>query len=306
MPQQLTYPGVYIEEVPSGVRTITGVATSIAAFVDSFKRGPTDKAVQILGMADFEREFGGLYASSEGSYAIQQFFLNGGSEAWVVRVVPDDAERASVDIATSTAASSTAFTARAKSEGEWGNSIRIRVDNKTPVPGEFNLTVLEYITIAGRPVVAKQEVFRNLSMDSTRTNFLGTVVNDTISGSKLIDIIGQGITPPLSNGTLSGEHTENPVLAQPPQQFTLTIADGSTHQTANAILDLPEGPDSPDHHCTGSGIGHSCSRSGQCLLCRCERERSRQQTAGLSRPGQPGQPGVLPGQFTGPGSEAQQ
>ena len=242
MPQQLTYPGVYIEEVPSGVRTITGVATSIAAFVDSFKRGPTDKAVQILGMADFEREFGGLDASSEGSYAIQQFFLNGGSEAWVVRVVPDDAERASVDIATSTAASSTAFTARAKSEGEWGNSIRIRVDNKTPVPGEFNLAVLEYTTIGGSPVVAKQEVFRNLSMDSSKTNFLGTVVNDTISGSKLIDIIGPGITPPLSNGTLSGEHTENPVLAQPPQQFTLTIADGSTQQTANAILNLPEGP----------------------------------------------------------------
>lgn len=242
MPQQLTYPGVYIEEIPSGVRTITGVATSIAAFVDSFMRGPTDRAVQILGMADFEREFGGLDASSEGSYAIQQFFLNGGSEAWVVRVAPDDAERASVDIATSTAAGSTAFIARAKSEGEWGNSIRIRVDNKTPASGEFNLTVLEYTTVGGRSVIAKQEVFRNLSMDSSRTNFVGTVVNDTISGSKIIDIIEPGNTPPLSNGTLSGEHTENPDLAQPPQQFTLTIADGSTHQTADAILNLPQGP----------------------------------------------------------------
>jgi len=28
-----TYPGVHIEEIPSGQQTITGVATSIAAFL---------------------------------------------------------------------------------------------------------------------------------------------------------------------------------------------------------------------------------------------------------------------------------
>ena len=42
MPATLTYPGVYIEEIPSGVRTITGVATSITAFVGRALRGPTD------------------------------------------------------------------------------------------------------------------------------------------------------------------------------------------------------------------------------------------------------------------------
>lgn len=42
MPAQLTYPGVYIEEVPSGVRTITGVATSITAFVGRAARGPVN------------------------------------------------------------------------------------------------------------------------------------------------------------------------------------------------------------------------------------------------------------------------
>src|SRR5262245_4260130 len=86
MPVTPTYPGVYVEEVPSGVRTITGVATSVAAFIDFFKSGPMNKAVRILNMGDFEREFGGLAAQSEASYAIQQFFLNGGTEAWVVRV----------------------------------------------------------------------------------------------------------------------------------------------------------------------------------------------------------------------------
>src|SRR5258707_6244572 len=85
VPTTVTYPGVYIEELPSGVHPIVGVATSIAAFVDGFPRGPLNSAVEVLNFADVERVFGGLDTSSEASYAIQQFFLNGGTDAWVVR-----------------------------------------------------------------------------------------------------------------------------------------------------------------------------------------------------------------------------
>ena len=55
MPVTTTYPGVYIEEIPSGVRTITGVPTSIAAFVGSAQRGPVNKATFITSFADYER-----------------------------------------------------------------------------------------------------------------------------------------------------------------------------------------------------------------------------------------------------------
>src|SRR3954452_1665297 len=85
MPIAPTFPGVYIEEIPSGVRTITGVATSIAAFIDNSRRGPLNEAVQLFSFADFEREFGGLDTLSEASYAAQQFFLNGGTEAFCIR-----------------------------------------------------------------------------------------------------------------------------------------------------------------------------------------------------------------------------
>ena len=37
MPVPPTYPGVYVQEISSGVRTISGVATSIAAFVGYFQ-----------------------------------------------------------------------------------------------------------------------------------------------------------------------------------------------------------------------------------------------------------------------------
>ena len=86
MPVNPTYPGVYIEEIPSGVRSIRGVATSVAAFIGTFDRGLENEAVRVLSLSDFEREYGGLTRDSEASYAVQQFFLNGGSEAWIVRV----------------------------------------------------------------------------------------------------------------------------------------------------------------------------------------------------------------------------
>src|SRR5207247_10099141 len=98
MPATLTYPGVYIEEIPSGVHTITGVATSIAAFV-AYTQGRLDnRAKRIQGFADFERAFGGLDSDSELSYAVQQFFANGGSEAYVVRVPRNGATAATVTV----------------------------------------------------------------------------------------------------------------------------------------------------------------------------------------------------------------
>ena len=81
-----TYPGVYIQELPSAVHPITGVATSIGAFVGYTARGIDNRAEQIFSFSDYERLFGGLASNSELSYAVQQFFANGGNQAYVVRV----------------------------------------------------------------------------------------------------------------------------------------------------------------------------------------------------------------------------
>jgi phage tail sheath protein FI len=86
---QFSYPGVYVEEIPSGVRTITGVSTSVTAFVGSAERGPIGRAVSIRDWASFERCFGGLSEDSELSFAVWQFFLNRGTEAIVVRLAKD-------------------------------------------------------------------------------------------------------------------------------------------------------------------------------------------------------------------------
>ena len=149
----VSYPGVYIQELPSGVHTITGVATSIGAFVDAFVSGPLNKAVQVLSFAAFEAQFGGLAPGSEASYAIQQFFLNGGSEAYVVRVtsVGGGTPATPAQIALEDkAGGSILLTASADGPGSWGANLRIDVDYGTSDPtSQFNLTVTE-IAVSGR------------------------------------------------------------------------------------------------------------------------------------------------------------
>jgi uncharacterized protein len=86
MTVKITYPGVYIEELPANVHSIPGVSTSLTAFVDFFATGPLHKATPVASFAEFTQIFGGLDTRSEASYAVQQFFLNGGSQASVVRV----------------------------------------------------------------------------------------------------------------------------------------------------------------------------------------------------------------------------
>lgn len=147
MPIQPTFPGVYVEELPSGSRTLTGVATSVTAFVGRTLRGRVDAPIRCFGTADFDRYCGGLWADSELGYAIQQFFLNGGGEALVSRVVPAGATTSATSIA-GTVAGTLALSAT--NPGQWGQNIRISVSHGTPgevdeaaAPDTFHLTVRE-------------------------------------------------------------------------------------------------------------------------------------------------------------------
>ncbi|HEX3473112.1 MAG TPA: phage tail sheath C-terminal domain-containing protein [Silvibacterium sp.] len=133
MPPVLSYPGVYIEELPSAVHPITGVATAIAAFVGYTERGIDNRAEQIFSFGDYERLFGGLGSDSELSYAVQQFFNNGGNQAYVVRAPRAGATGAQVVFGSMT------FTAL--SSGTWANGeLTIDVDFSglaQPVVGTF-------------------------------------------------------------------------------------------------------------------------------------------------------------------------
>ncbi len=152
MPAQLSYPGVYIEELPSGVRTITGVATAITAFVGQALRGSVDDPVRVQSFAEFERTFGGLSTSSTLGYAVMQFFQNGGGDALIVRVTaPGNAASATVDslqlIATTGGAQANAWTAA--------------VSNATS--GTASLFKLTIVNAPAPPVIFDEVIFGNVA-----------------------------------------------------------------------------------------------------------------------------------------------
>lgn len=86
-----SYPGIYVQELPSSSHSVSPAPTSVAAFVGyshPYKTGAFGVAQQLFSFTDYETYFGGLFSSGliDASLprAVYQFFLNGGSSAWVV------------------------------------------------------------------------------------------------------------------------------------------------------------------------------------------------------------------------------
>src|SRR4051812_31950430 len=145
MPVQTSFPGVYIEELSSGVHTITGVATSITAFIGRAKKGIRDEPVQIFSFGDYERKFGGLWDKSTMSFAVRDFFLNGGGSAVIVRV-HNGALPAEIRLPTGLAEPNDELDLVAISPGTWGDSLGVKIDYNTKDPSNtklFNITITE-------------------------------------------------------------------------------------------------------------------------------------------------------------------
>lgn len=196
MPITPTYPGVYVAEIPSGVRTITGVSTSVTAFIGSAKRGPLNQAVHILSFGDYARRFGGLAADSEMSYAVRQFFLNGGSDAWVVRLAKNPSA-ASTKLQDGEAVAKDTLEITALDEGASANNIAVRVDYHSSqgnsLASAFNLTL--NFTSPDNPIDSRSERFENLSMNSRDARYVEDLVNGAsqlVTVKRLHDLAGLG------------------------------------------------------------------------------------------------------------------
>src|SRR5271163_2944293 len=168
-----TSPGVQIIEVSSGVHPITGVATSIAAFVGWAPQGPTTQAVLVQSFLDFQRQFGGLDARSLLGYAVSQFFINGGQQAYIVRVV-----QGAIPSGTSTATDGQAiiqvaggdvvFTAK---PGAWSGSFGIQVSASSGTT--FTASV---VYAPGGTALATLETFTGLSVSA-----IGTITSNYVT-----------------------------------------------------------------------------------------------------------------------------
>lgn len=210
MPVTVSYPGVYIEEIPNPVRTITGVPTSITAFVGyshPFKTKNPNKPIPIFSFAEYEREFGGLFHSEEITnylpYAVYHFFLNGGASAIVVGIVPEDAESGTVfapDFTDPNNANAIQFVSKEITTSETPITIKIKSGDPS-LPYDVEIDYRNQV-----------EVFRGLTSNLGDDTYIETQINEN---SQLVSVsppggsysvpqqCGYGINPALEiiNGT---------------------------------------------------------------------------------------------------------
>jgi phage tail sheath protein FI len=167
-----TYPGVYMREVSSGVRPIQAASTSTAAFLGEAARGPIDEPVRIQNFTEFRATFGGFLSTTYLAHAVFQFFNNGGSQCYVVRVARN-AQAAAGTIVHGGQTPHEALKLTANSKGTWGNALEVRVEQSAADPDNlFDLAV--FLTSSG----SKDPVERltDLSMDPTSPGFVKSVV----------------------------------------------------------------------------------------------------------------------------------
>ncbi|MEZ0449396.1 phage tail sheath family protein [Cellulomonas sp. ICMP 17802] len=188
MTVKTSYPGVYVTEIPSGSRTVVGVATSITAFVGSATRGPADAPTTIFSLGDFERTFGPLSRDHGLGYLVRDFYLNGGGEAIVVRAVnADTAVTAHGDVG--------GLELEATGPGAWGNALKVQVEHPT----------VETTAIAAAQGVQPTDLFtlrvQEGDDESTRESYVNVTVAD---GPRRVDLVLAGSRLVRVAGTLPG------------------------------------------------------------------------------------------------------
>jgi len=236
-----TYPGVYVEELSSGVRSVAALPTSITAFVGRALRGPTDVydvpdqvPAVINSYADFERIFGGLWTESSMSYAVRDFYRNGGGQALIVRLFQASGQSVARIVVSTTSHDSGGAATGAGSPlnlisatpGSWGNRLRVTIDHDTRPheAGEalatlFNLKIelipdtgvasLQQLPDLGTRV---EEIYANVSCAAGLSNSLDTVLRNV---SKLMRVEGllPGAQPDIGVASVSLEANDGATLA---------------------------------------------------------------------------------------------
>src|SRR5215207_3251501 len=201
-----SYPGVYIEEVPTPVRTITGVSTSVTAFIGLAKKGAANRPVKITSFAEYERIFGGLIKESHLSYSVKYFFQNGGSCCYIVRVHDNNAKIATFEMHDKNSNNNNNecnLKLQASSAGVWGANLDItishdldkniknsngeRAEGNDTNDDDNNDNATTFSLIVKDKETGACEVFYNVSTKKNNNRFIANLVNQM---SKLIQVSG--------------------------------------------------------------------------------------------------------------------
>lgn len=252
MPVQTSYPGVYIEERPSGVRTIVGVSTSVTAFAGGCSFGPVNTPTRVTSITAYHRLFGpSISATQPMGHMVGHYFANGGSEAIIVRVTGAGSAAATSTLQDATPANTLILAA--SNPGVWANRVgsaglSALVDYATSNPSDlFNLTLrLRAVNPAtGNVEVTAEERHENLSMSPASPRYVNTI----LESSNLVVVASTSPAPGGSAvGTSTGTALPTPIDITaannvlrvalnygPPVDLVLAIANHNRGQLRTAI-----------------------------------------------------------------------
>ena len=242
----LTYPGVYIQELSSGVQPITGVATSIAAFIGYAPQGSTTEAVLVQSWSDYQSQFGGLSAGNYLGYAVSQFFSNGGQQAYIVRLVGSGCAAAS----SSANPIGGTLLLYAASPGAWGNNLQVAVTTQPGNASRFSLQVID--GTSGKVL----ESYANLSVAPTDPQYVVAVINGDSQYVTFVNPTQQ--TSPAPSGPPVSNTIPGPVQAAPVAHATGgSLAAGQYFYQVSAVYGNLESAPSNEQSVTTTGTASS-------------------------------------------------
>lgn len=214
----MTYlrPGVYVEETLNPIPPVVGPnSTSVAAFIGAAKKGPLTPTL-VTSWSQYTTLFGSWNSTDNTlATAVYLFFANGGSSAYILRVVGSGAAASALTLLDRTSGSPVdTLTLTAKSVGVWGNSLSVTITNSV-ITGYFDLT----LKLSGTVV----ERFTDLTMKNDDARYAPTVIT---AGSSYV--VATDASPSDSHTA-----TDNPAL----------ISDEAIDATAGADGTAPNGGD---------------------------------------------------------------
>jgi len=174
--------GVELAEQSRDCHAIERVPTGVAAFIGRTLKGPVSQPLAVHNFAEFQQHFGGLWQPSTLSYAVEQFFENGGREAHIVRVA-NGARPPTITLP----AGRGALKLVALNPGS-REYLRASVDYDGLTAAEherFNL-VVQRVRTAGSELVEDQEIYRRVSVSPSSGRF----VSDVMLESRLVRVLG--------------------------------------------------------------------------------------------------------------------
>jgi phage tail sheath protein FI len=193
-------PGVYITErlLPRDPGPGGGVVA--AAFLGSHFRGPVGEPVLINSWTQFRNIYGGFPASgpaSDLSYAVHDYFTSGGRAAIVCRLAGTGSAASTVTLDDRDGTPAETLTVSAKSEGLWGDDLRVSVVDRDAANGRFDLVVYKGGTTD--PFIVER--WTNLTMEAGHARYVESVVNSDYSGSNYITVTDEGSATAAPNNT---------------------------------------------------------------------------------------------------------